>query len=431
MYSSEQQRHIKELVNRLLPKMERSAHCCSETSHVLADSRRRSLLNDRKNDPLHSLRFPVAGKWSRGSRLGDVDGNEYIDYGMGFGVHLFGHGPEFIKTAIERELHDGSQVGAQCPYAYEAAALVAHLTGVERVAFCNTGTESVMYALRLARAVTQRPMIAVFARSYHGAGGEAVHTIPSVRGVCPSLQQNILVLKYDDPLSLTAIEDHADRLAAVLVEPVQSRRPEIQPSSFLRELRNFTSRRRIALIFDEVLLGFRIHQGGAQAWFDIEADIVTYGKILGGGLPVGAVCGRTSFMAPIDNQPDKMIHFAGTFNKNPFTMAAAVAVLNELGRQGPALQEKLNRRTDALTESLNLHFRDSGIPMKIVNAGSLFVFRHKPQWEVFYYHMLDKGFYSSELRLFFLSTAHTDADVEGFASAARESVAEMKAAGFC
>ena len=430
MYSLEQQRHIGMLVDRLMPKMARSAAYDRTHGQVLADPRRRARWEGEKDDLLEPLRFPVSASWSRGARLCDVDGNEYLDYGMGFGVHLFGHGSAFIRTAIERELKQGSQVGAQCLYAYEAATLVSDLTGVERVAFCNSGTEAVMYALRLARAVTERPMIGLFARSYHGAGDEAVHTIPWIRGVSPGLQQNILVLNYDDPASLTAIENHADRLAGILVEPIQSRRPEIQPSSFLYDLRELTTRRGIALIFDEVLLGFRLHQGGAQAWFDIRADLVTYGKILGGGLPVGAVCGKTSFMAPVDDEPGKMICLAGTFNKNPFTMTAAVAVLNELSKQGPALQENLNLRTNALAGGLNDYFQRSSTPMKIVTAGSLFRFRHKPQWEIFYYHLLDKGFYSNERRLFFLSTAHTDDDVECFVRAVRESAEEMKAAGF-
>ncbi|MGA8260233.1 MAG: aminotransferase class III-fold pyridoxal phosphate-dependent enzyme [Arenicellales bacterium] len=431
MYSIEQQRHIGMLVDRLMPKLARSAGYDRTHRQVLADPRRHAAWHGREDDPLEPLRFPVSADWSRGARLRDVDGNEYTDYAMGFGVQLFGHGPAFIRNAIERELKEGSQVGAQCPHAYEAAALICDLTGVERVAFCNSGTEAVMYALRLARAVTERPMIGLFARSYHGAGDEAVHTIPWIRGISPGLQEHVLVLKYGDPSSLAAIEDHAGRLAGILVEPIQARRPEMQPSSFLRDLRELTARRGIALIFDEVLLGFRLHQGGAQAWFDIRADLVTYGKILGGGLPVGAVCGKTSFMAPVDDDPDKMICLRGTFNKNPFTMAAAVAVLNELGKQGPALQEDLNLRTNALAEGLNRHFQHSHIPMKLVTAGSLFRFRHKPQWEVFYYHLMDKGFYSNEHRLLFLSTAHTDDDVERFACAVRESAEEMKAAGFC
>jgi glutamate-1-semialdehyde aminotransferase len=238
-----------------------------------------------------------------------------------------------------------------CADAGEVARRIHEMTGVDRVAFFNTGSEAVMSAIRLARTVTARPKIVMFAGSYHGhtdnllATGHGSETLPMIPGTPESMVQETCVLPYGEDESLAFIDAHAHELAAVLVEPVQSRRPEFQPAEFLRRLRDVTERHGIALIFDEVILGFRIRAAGAQAWCGVKADLVTYGKTIGGGMPIGIVAGKSQYMNAIDGglwrygddsvPPDENTFIAGTFNHHPLAMAAALAVLEEIERQGP------------------------------------------------------------------------------------------------
>jgi len=236
---------------------------------------------------------------------------------------------------------------------------------------------------------------------------------------------------------------NAHELAAVLVEPVQSRRPDLQPVEFLRELRKLTADSGIALIFDEMVTGFRLHQGGAQAWFEIKADIVTYGKIVGGGLPIGVIAGKASFLDAFDggrwNYGDssypqaELTFFAGTFFKHPLSMAAAYAALKQMKLEGPALQERLNRRTTQMIERIRTRFAQNDIPIQAVNCGSLFRFfqsREAPLPELFFCHMTMNGAFNWEGGNFFLSTAHTDEDVDLAVAAIFKSVEQLKSGGF-
>ena len=248
------------------------------------------------------------------------------------------------------------------------------------------------------------------------------------------------MLDYGDPKSIDILQAHAHELAAVLVEPVQSRRPDLQPKEFLQQLRQLTAAAGIALIFDEVLVGFRIHPGGAQAWFGIEADIVTYGKIIGGGTPIGVVAGKAIYMDGIDGglwnygdtsypQAEKTF-FAGTFNKNHMGMAVARAVLKHLKNQGPALQQQLNQRTLQLATTLNTYFELEDVPIRIVHFGSLFRFAFSGNLDLLFYHLLSKGVYIWEGRTCFLSTAHTDEDIDYVIQAIKDSVEELQKGGF-
>jgi glutamate-1-semialdehyde 2,1-aminomutase len=260
--------------------------------------------------PLKEISYSIVGKRSLGSKIWDVDGNEYIDLIMGYGVNLFGHNPPFIKQAIEEQLDLGIHLGTQSEVAGEVAELICELTQMERVAFSNTGTEAIMTAIRLARTVTNRNKIALFSDSYHGhfdgtlgkAQGEngTLHTVPRAPGIPANLVKDILVLEYGNPQSLDIIKDRDRELAAVLVEPVQTSNLSLQPKEFLQQLRQLTTEAGIALIFDEMVSGFRIHPGGAQAWFGIEADLATYGKVVGGGMPIGVIAGKAAYMDAID-----------------------------------------------------------------------------------------------------------------------------------
>jgi acyl transferase domain-containing protein/surfactin synthase thioesterase subunit len=442
-----QRAHLDELQVRYQARTRESKRRCVAARPRLVDMRsaagfRASFPTSVQAQWLHTkeIAYPIVGARSSGSRIWDVDGNEYIDCAMGFGVHLFGHGAPFLREAIEQQLEKGIQIGPQAEDAAEVAELVSELTGVERVAFCGSGTEAVMFAVRAARAVTGRPKIALFAGSYHGSADVTLGSIPLTLGSARVAEEDVLVLEYGHPSALEAVRAHAHELAAVLVEPIQGRRPELQPAEFLHELRAITREHAVALVFDEVLVGFRIHQAGAQAYFGVKADLVTYGKIVGGGIAIGVVAGDRAFLDVIDGGAFRYgdastptvdpIWFAGTFNKSPLSMAAARAALTHMKEQGPGLQDTLNRRTAAMAGELNAHFRDEGYPIEVVHAGSLFRFRVPRNAELFFHHLIHRGIYVWENRSCFLSTAHSDADVARIVEVAKASAAELRHATF-
>ncbi len=234
----------------------------------------------------------------------DVDGNEYVDLAMGFGALLFGHRPDFLIEALMEQIERGIHIGPQSDGAGKTAELLCEPTGMERAGFCVTGAEAVMMAIRLARTATGRTKLGIFEGSYHGHydGTQAIaesddplRSSCMVPGIPQSAAFDTVVLQYGDPSALDLLAGRMHEFAAVLVEPVQQNRPDLQPRGFLHRLRALTAENGTALIFDEVLLGFRPHIGGAQAWFEVPADIATYGKVVGGGLPVGVVAGSAAF----------------------------------------------------------------------------------------------------------------------------------------
>ena len=445
--TSHQQAHIAALAERYSARTPGSKRRKTESHPVLADVRaaagyRAGLPAAQRQAWLSAkeLAYPIVGARSKGSRIWDVDGNEYLDFTMGFGVHLFGHGAPFLIEAVEEELRRGAQIGPQSDRAAEAAELIHALTGVERLAFCTSGSEAVMAALRLARARVGRPRIVAFAGSYHGSYDGVLPVIPLTHGVSDAVESDTVVLEYGNPRSLEIIEARADEFSAVIVEPVQSRRPELQPREFLHALREITARHGIALVFDEVLVGFRISQGGAQAHFGVQADIVTYGKIVGGGLPIGVVAGRAEFLDAIDGGAwaygdssaphTETVWLAGTFNKNPLTMAASVAALRHLRSEGPGLQERLNERAARMVELLHKEFARAGAPIEPAHFGSL-IRLHMPQaLDLFYAHLIEQGIYVWEGRSMFLSTAHDDEDVATVIKAVRGALTQLKEGGF-
>ena len=398
--------------------------------------------------------YPLVVERAIGSRVWDVDGNEYVDVTMGFGSLLFGHSPTFVVDSVQKQLSRGLQISWKTEVAGKVAQLICELTGSERVALCNSGTEAVMSALRLARTVTGRIMIAVFAGSFHGTfdgvliRGEknpdgTMRAVPMAPGVPQHMIENVLVLSHGDPQSLEILKQHVHELAAVLVEPSPSRRPDVRSKEFLQELRRLTTAGGAALIFDEVIIGFRMHPGGGQALFDVRADIVCYGKALGSGMPVGAVAGKAKYLDAIDggmwNFGDASFprvgttYYAGTFFKHPLVMSAVWATLNHLKEQGPELQEQLNERTRRFVDEVNAYFDEQEMPIQMKNFGSLFRFffsRDLKHIEIFFYHLLEKGVWVSETRVCFFSTAHTEEDFLNVSRAIRESVDALREGGF-
>nr|WP_241021262.1 non-ribosomal peptide synthetase [Burkholderia sp. Ac-20344] len=441
--SAVQQEHLEALIVRYTTRTRKSKDSVQASRPVLADSRATVGFRFSTKEML----YPIVGDRAAGSRLWDIDGNEYIDFTMGFGVHLFGHTPDFIQHQVTREWQRPLELGARSGLVGEVAARFARVTGLDRVAFSNTGTEAVMTAMRLARAVTGRDKIVMFTHSYHGhadgtlaaANAEGV-TETIAPGVPFGSVENMILLDYGSDAALEAIRGMAPTLAAVMVEPVQSRNPSLQPVAFLKELRRITEEAGVALIFDEMITGFRVHPGGSQAMFGIKADLATYGKIIGGGLPLGVIAGSSRFMDAIDGgmwtygdhsfpAADRTA-FGGTFCQYPLAMAAALAVLEQIEQEGPALQAALNERTAHIAGTLNAFFAEAEAPIKVTWFGSMFRFEFTENLDLFFYHMLEKGIYIWEWRTCFLSTAHTDADIDRFIRAVKDSVADLRRGGF-
>ncbi|MCP5108370.1 MAG: aminotransferase class III-fold pyridoxal phosphate-dependent enzyme, partial [bacterium] len=445
-FTERQQRHLDGLIERYVERTRSSKGQVEAYRHVLADSKATVGFSRSVKEML----YPLVGKRAWGSRLWDIDGNEYIDITMGFGVYLFGHHPAFLGEALREAREDETELGPRSYLVGEVAEGIARLTGMERVTFTNTGTEAVMAAIRLARAATGRSKIALFSRSYHGHsdGTLAVSTVrdgrmfsePVSPGIPHSVTGEVLVVDYLEPRSLDILREQGHELAAVLVEPVQSRYPGVEPGGFLRELREVVSQSGAVLIFDEMITGFRFHPGGAQAYYNVRADICTYGKVVGGGLPIGVIAGKAEYLDHIDggvweygddSYPRvERTFFGGTFCQYHEAMAAARAVLSYLEEQGESLQQRLNEKTRRFAETLNDYFETNNITMQVSYSGSLFRFEIPGGMDIFYYHMLEKGVYIWEWRCCFLSTAHTEEDLAKVIDAVKETVAELEAGGF-
>ncbi len=443
-----QARYLAALIGRYSARTIRSKEYAQTHRRVLADPRVAAGFRSQWKEMV----YPIVTARSRGSRLWDLDGNEYIDILNGFGPIMLGHAPEFVTRAVRDQLDDGFEIGPQAPLAGKVAALVCELTGLERATFCNTGSEAVMAAMRVARTVTGRSRIVVFAGAYHGTfdevlvrrmqrGGEP-YSMPIAPGIPPENLAHVTVLDYGTSEALDYIRTHAQELAGVLVEPVQSRHPALQPVAFLRELRRITAESGAALIFDEVVTGFRVHPGGAQALFGIQADLATYGKVVGGGLPIGILAGRAAFMDALDGGmwqygdesfPEKGVtFFAGTFVRHPLALAAVNAVLEHLKEQGPSLQEALNTKTARMVGAINADFETLGVPTRIEHFGSIFYFNLPPDQRLgslLYYHLREKGIYIQEGFPCFLTTEHSEADIEKIIRGFRESIIEMQDGG--
>lgn len=391
--------------------------------------------------------YPIIASKAKGSKMWDIDGNEYVDFAMGFGVNLFGYNDPYIKQAIEDYLEDGVILGALTQTPGEVAELISEITGVERVAFCNSGTEAVMNLVRIARTTTAKDMIALFSGAFHGtfdgvyvlkdASSSTEYAIPLSLGTPINMAKDIIILEYGEDNSLEIIKEHAGELAAVLVEPVQSRNPDLQPGEFLHALRKITSDMGIALIFDEIITGFRVHAGGAQAHFGVQADLVSYGKVIGGGLPLGIFAGKAKFMDKVDGGPWNfgddsspsgfLAQTGGTFCHHPLAMASAKAVLNRIKSNGNSIQENLNKKTQQMAKYLNDFFDNCRIPFKIAYFGSQFIFKTKESTllRFLYYKLIEKGFYLWEGATCFISTAHSDDDIAAFAKAVKDCCLEL------
>jgi amino acid adenylation domain-containing protein len=398
--------------------------------------------------------YPIVSRRALGSRVWDLDGNEYIDTGMAFGCNLFGHAPDFVSQAIREQLEAGYGVGPQSPHAGRAAELICALGGNERAVFCNSGTEAVMGAVRAARALTGRSKVAMFAGSYHGwadlvqgrllTGDGRREVLPTAPGIPQAPLADVLLLDWDQPSALEMLARHLDEIALVMVEPVQSRRLDIQPRAFLQELRRITREAGTLLLFDELITGFRAGPGGAQEYFGVRADLVTYGKIVAGGLPMGVVAGTRETMSVFDGgvwsygddsyPAAQRTLFAGAFFKHPLSMAVACSILEEIQRRGAPMYDALNGRTARLCARLNELFEAERFPINAVHFSSCFRFFFGPEVrfpDLFHHHLILEGIHViPETGTHFLSTAHTDEDLDVFFHAVAAAVRAMRRGGF-
>ncbi|WP_342648414.1 amino acid adenylation domain-containing protein [Mucilaginibacter sp. CSA2-8R] len=388
------------------------------------------------------LTYSIVVEKSEGSRLWDIDGNEYIDALNGFGSNMLGYQPEIIKNAITAQIQLGYEIGPQHKLAGEVSELLCEFTGFDRSALCNTGSEAVLGAMRIARTVTNRSIIVAFTGSYHGIidevivrGAKNLRSYPAAPGIMPEAVQNMLILDYGTEQSLDIIRSRGHEIAAVLVEPVQSRRPEFQPVEFLKQLRNITSQAGTILVFDEVITGFRMHSGGAQALFGIKADLATYGKVIGGGLSIGAIAGHAPLMDALDggywqygddSMPEAGVtYFAGTFVRHPLALAAAKASLLYFKAKGPSLQKGLTNSTTYLANALNAVCKQYKLPLTVAYFGSLWKIKFiedVPYSELLFHLMRFNGIHIYDGFPCFLTEAHSRKDIDRIISVFKECV---------
>ena len=317
---------------------------------------------------------------AKGSILNDVDGNKYIDYLGSWGPMIFGHAWQPVVQAVQKQLEQSSSYGLASQKEIELAELIVSMVpGVDKVRLVNSGTEACMTAVRLARAATNREKIIKFNGCYHGhadtflvKAGSGALTLgnPSSKGVSHDTVKNTLVAEYNNTESVEQVcQHHANEIAAVIIEPVAGNMGCIPPEKdFLQELRRLTTENGALLIFDEVMTGFRLAPGGAQERYGIQADLVTFGKIIGGGFPVGAVSGPTYLMDLL--APVGPVYQAGTLSGNPVATTAGITVLTEL-KQNASVYNVLEEKGLKLETGLNDVFQKSGVPVQINRVGSM------------------------------------------------------------
>lgn len=423
---------------------------------LAAFARARAIIPGGVNSPVRAFRAvggsPVFVQSASGARFTDLDGNVYLDYVLSWGPLILGHAHPAVVEAVQQAATRGTSYGAPSEAESELAELIARaLPSVERVRFVSSGTEATMSALRLARGFTGRDRLLKFAGCYHGHGdsflisagsGALTNGVPDSPGVTAGTARDTLVVEYNDLEAVkAAFAAHPGEIAAVIVEPYAGNMGLVLPvPGFLTGLREITEREGALLIFDEVITGFRVAPGGAQGREGLRPDLTTLGKIIGGGLPVGAFGGRADVMAALS--PEGPVYQAGTLSGNPLAMAAGIATLKVL--QDRAVYEQLDRLGRRFIEGLASTLDRHGVRHSVARAGSLVGFfltegpvRDLPSakrsdtalYARFFHAMLDRGIYlaPSQFESGFLSTAHTEADVDLTLAAAGEALASLLA----
>ncbi|GMT44336.1 MAG: glutamate-1-semialdehyde 2,1-aminomutase [bacterium] len=396
---------------------------------------------------------PVLIDHAKGARVFDIDGNEYIDFVSSWGPLILGHAREEIVEAIKKTAEKGTSFGAPTVIETQMAErIIEMMPSVESVRMVNSGTEATMSALRLSRAFTDRELVLKFEGNYHGhadsflinaGSGAMTFGVPNSPGVTKATAKNTLVAPYND---LAAVEDlfaqTGDKIAAIIVEPVVGNMGVVLPQKgFLEGLREITRKYGALLIFDEVITGFRLSKGGAQELFGIAPDLTTMGKIIGGGLPVGAYGGRKEIMEKL--APEGPVYQAGTLSGNPLAMAAGLTALNILN-DNPEIYSRLEQKAVKLAEGFRKNIAETGTKALVNQIGSLLTLFFNDGRQVTSYAeaaasdtekfaeyfrlSLESGIYlaPSQFECGFVSDAHTDADIDYAIKANREALIKMK-----
>lgn len=408
------------------------------------------------NSPVRAFRSvggtPLFMERAQGAYLWDADGNKYIDYVGSWGPFILGHGHPVVTEALASQLHKATSFGAPTELEVELAELICSIMpSLEMVRMVNSGTEATMSAIRLARAYTGRSKFIKFEGCYHGhadsflikAGSGALTLgVPDSPGVTHGTAEDTLNARYNDIDSVRSlVEANADAVAAVIIEPVGGNMGVVPATKeFLQQLRAYCTEKKIVLIFDEVMSGFRVALGGAQEVYGISPDLTTLGKIVGGGLPVGAYGGKRDIMSMIS--PSGPVYQAGTLSGNPLAMAAGIATLNVLKNSNP--YPDLEQKAAWLSGDIASHANSAGLPTSQNRVGSMLClfFTDKTvtnfddaitsdtgAYGRYFHSMLDSGVYlaPSQFEAMFISMVHTDADLEQTAYAARTALlATMK-----
>jgi len=373
---------------------------------------------------------------AKGSRLYDVDGNVYIDYVLSWGPMILGHAAPSVTSAIKQAAGRGTSYGAPTQLEIELAKAIRDaVPSMEKVRLVSSGTEAVMSAIRVARGFTKRDGILKFEGCYHGhsdyllakaGSGLATLGIPDSPGVPADFAKHTLTAPYNDLAAVhQLVKDHRHNLACIILEPIAGNMGVVPPApGFLEGLRRLTAEHDILLIFDEVISGFRVHYGGAQALYGVQPDLTVLGKIIGGGLPVGAYGGRQEIMDLI--APSGPVYQAGTLSGNPLAVTAGLATLKQLRARG--IYKKLDDQSAALAQGIGEAASQAGVPLTQTRVGSMMTAFFTPgpvvDWNTakqsdtkrygqFFHAMLEQGIYlaPSQFEAAFLSTAHTSADI--------------------
>jgi glutamate-1-semialdehyde 2,1-aminomutase len=409
------------------------------------------------NSPVRAFRAvggsPIFIKSASGCTIVDLNERTYVDYVMSWGPLILGHAYPPVVKAIQAAAARGTSFGTPTELESELAELVcAMIPSIEKVRFVSSGTEATMSALRLARGFTKRDKVIKFAGCYHGhadaflisaGSGALTNGVPDSPGVTAGTARDTIVVDYNDLAAVeAAFAANPEQIAAVIVEPYAANMGLVLPvPGFLQGLRDLTTRHGALLIFDEVVTAFRVSPGGAQERERVLPDLTTLGKIIGGGLPVGAFGGRADVMAALS--PEGPVYQAGTLSGNPLAMAAGIATLRTLLRDQPYPQ--LDQVSQRLVEGLEQVFRSHEIPHTTARAGSLvgFFFTSGPVQDLkaaktsdtqlygrFFHAMLDRGFYfaPSQFEAAFLSTAHTATEVDRTLAAADDALTSLRSA---
>jgi len=394
------------------------------------------------NSPVRAFRAvggtPRVIERAQGARLWDADGNEYLDYIGSWGPMILGHAHPDVIMAVQQAAAKGTSFGAPNPLEVALGEqITAAMPNVERLRFVNSGTEAAMSALRLARGFTGRPKIVKLAGGYHGhsdgllvnaGSGAAGIGQPTSAGVTQQTASDTLVARYNDLRGVTQLfSDNARGVAAVIVEPVAANMGVVRPAKgYLDGLRQLTAAEGALLIFDEVITGFRLARGGAQERFGVRPDLTVLGKIIGGGLPVGAYGGRADVMALV--APDGPVYQAGTLSGNPLAMAAGLATLRRLT---PELYSRLEDFGSVLEAGLKDAAHEADVSVQVVRAGSMLTvfFDDNARFARFFTAMLERGVMlpPSQHEAWFISAAHGNAELRATLVAARASFREVLA----